>query len=136
MTQFISRLKKIHFIAFSFGLLAFSFTTAKAQQVISLQKAVDLTLANNLTIKQSQITEKLGAEDYKQSNYNQLPSLTVNPQASFNFGRSPNLTTYAYTSQSFLYINEFTGVTVAHSFQGGQLRNQILQNKIALDGYE
>src|ERR1700753_1616659 len=105
MTQLISRLTKIGLITFSFGLLAFSFTTAKAQQVIGLQKAIDLTLANNLTIKQSHITEKLGAEDYKQNKYNQLPSLAVNPQASYNFGRSPNLTTYAYTSQSFLYVN-------------------------------
>src|ERR1700712_1649657 len=78
---------------------------ASAQQVISLQKAVDLTLANNLTIKQAQITEKLGAADVNQSKYNMLPSLTVNPQASYNFGRSPNLTTYSYTSQSFLYVN-------------------------------
>ena len=132
MTQFISRLKKIHFIAFSFGLVAFSFTTAKAQQVISLQKAIDLTLANNLTIKQSQITEQLGTEDYKQSKYNKLPSLTVNPQASYNFGRSPNLTTYSYTSQSFLYINAQASLSLT-LFQGGQLRNQILQNKIALD---
>lgn len=132
MTQFISGLKKIHFIAFSLGLLAFSFTTAKAQQVISLQKAVDLTLANNLTIKQSQITEQLGTEDYKQSKYNKLPSLTVNPQGSYNFGRSPNLTTYSYTSQSFLYINAQASLSLT-LFQGGQLRNQILQNKIALD---
>jgi outer membrane protein len=132
MTQFISRLNKIHFIAFSLGLLVFGFTTAKAQQVISLQKAVDLTLANNLTIKQSQITEKLGTEDYKQSKYNKLPSLAVNPQASYNFGRSPNLTTYAYTSQSFLYINAQASLSLT-LFQGGQLRNQVLQNKIALD---
>jgi outer membrane protein len=132
MTQLISRLNKIHFIAFSFGLLAFGFTSAKAQQVISLQKAVDLTLANNLTIKQSQITEQLGTEDYKQSKYNKLPSLTVNPQGSYNFGRSPNLTTYSYTSQSFLYINAQASLSLT-LFQGGQLRNQVLQNKIALD---
>jgi outer membrane protein len=104
----------------------------KAQQVISLQKAVDLTLQNNLTIKQSQITEALGTEDVKQSQYNQLPSLTINPQGSYNFGRSPNLTTYSYTSQSFLYVNGQASVSMT-LFQGGALRNQILQNKILLD---
>jgi outer membrane protein len=105
---------------------------ANAQEVISLQKAVELTLERNLTIKQAKVTESLAAEDYQQSKNNLLPSVTANPQASYNFGRSPNLTTYSYTSQSFLYVNGQASVSLT-LFQGGQLRNQILQNKIALD---
>lgn len=132
MTQLIFRFKKGLLVALSFGLSALSFTTAGAQQVISLQKAIDLALANNLTIKQSQITADIANEDYKQSKFNQLPSLTVNPQGSYNFGRSPNLTTYSYTSQSFLYINGQASASLT-LFQGGQLRNQILENKITLD---
>ena len=130
MTQRILSIKGISII--SILCLALSGFSANAQQVISLQKAVDLTLANNLTIKQSKITEALATEDYKQAKNNLLPSLSVNPQASYNFGRSPNLTTYSYTSQSFLYINGQAQLSVA-LFQGGQLRNQIIQNKIALD---
>jgi outer membrane protein len=106
--------------------------TASAQQVIGLQKAIDLTLQNNLTIKQSKINEELGTADYQQAKNNLLPSLTVNPQASYNFGRSPNLTTYSYTSQSFLYVNGQASLSLT-VFQGGQLRNQILANKITLD---
>ena len=132
MTKLIFRFKKVTFAAFSSVFLALGFTTANAQQVISLQKAIDLTLANNLTIKQSQITTNIAKEDYKQSKYNLLPSLTVNPQGSYNFGRSPNLTTYSYTSQSFLYINGQASLSLT-LFQGGQLRNQILENKILLD---
>jgi outer membrane protein len=106
--------------------------TAHAQEVITLQKAIDLTLQNNLTIKQSKINEELGTADYQQAKNNLLPSLTVNPQASYNFGRSPNLTTYSYTSQSFLYVNGQASLSLT-VFQGGQLRNQILANKITLD---
>ncbi len=106
--------------------------TARAQEVITLQKAIDLTLQNNLTIKQSKINEELGTADYQQAKYNLLPSLTVNPQASYNFGRSPNLTTYSYTSQSFLYVNGQASLSLT-VFQGGQLRNQILANKLTLD---
>jgi len=40
---------------------------AKAQEVITLQKAIDLALERNLTIKQSQFTEALSEEDLKQS---------------------------------------------------------------------
>src|ERR1700754_821544 len=121
------KISLICLITFSFG--AF---TANAQQVITLQKAVALTLDRNLTIKQSQVTEKLGAEDVRQAKSNQLPTLTVNPQGSYNFGRSPNLTTYSYTSQSFLYVNGQASVAVT-LFQGGQLHNQVLENKLILD---
>ena len=132
MAKFIFRFKKGLLIAFTLGLSAFSFTATYAQQVISLQKAIDLAMANNLSIKQSQITTAIATEDYKQSKYNMLPSISVNPQGSYNFGRSPNLTTYSYTSQSFLYINGQASLSLT-LFQGGQLRNQILQNRIALD---
>ncbi|MDB5132018.1 MAG: transporter [Mucilaginibacter sp.] len=112
-------------------LAAFGYT-ANAQQVITLQQAVDSTLKNNLTIKQAVLTEALGLEDYKQSKNNLLPTINANPQASYNFGRSPNLTTYTYSSNSFLYVNGAASVGVT-LFQGGQLRNQILQNKLSLD---
>lgn len=111
------------------GLLSFP---AVAQQQVSLQQAVDLTLQNNLTIKQAMLTEALANEDYKQAKYNQLPTISANPTASYNFGRSPNLTTYSYSSQSFLYINGQASVAVT-LYQGGQLRNQIIQNKLTLD---
>src|ERR1700761_7271794 len=128
MTIYI--LKKVMF----FGVLLAALTslTASAQEKITLQMAVDRTLANNLTIKQAQVTEALGTADYNQAKNNLLPSLTANPQASYNFGRSPNLTTYSYTNQSFLYVNGSASVAVT-LFQGGQLRNQILQNKLLLD---
>lgn len=94
--------------------------------------AVDRTLANNLTIKQALVTEAIGTADYNQAKNNLLPSVTASPQAAYNFGRSPNLTTYSYTNQAFLYVNGSASVAVT-LFQGGQLRNQILQNKLLLD---
>jgi len=130
MTQHIFRFIKVSILSIlCFSTISF---TVKAQQVISLQQAVDLTIKNNLTIKQAQLTEALANEDFKQAKNNQLPSLTANPQASYNFGRSPNLTTYSYSSQSFLYVNGQASVAVT-LYQGGQLRNQILQNKLTLD---
>lgn len=130
MIQHILKVKLIG-LTFVVFMTALSYHT-NAQQVISLQKAVDLTVQNNLTIKQAQLTEALANEDYKQSKFNQLPGLSVNPQASYNLGRSANLTTYTYSSQSFLYVNGQASVSVT-LFQGGQLRNQILQNKLILD---
>ena len=131
MTQFIFRFKKEFITAFSFGLLAFGFTTANAQQVISLQKAIDLALANNLTIKQSQITSAIATEDYKQAKYNQLPSISANPQGGYYFGKTQIAGQLAYAS-STLNINGNVQATLT-LFQGGQLHNQILQNKLLLD---
>lgn len=116
----------------AFAVLIMTGFKADAQQSISLQQAVDLTIKNNLTIKQAQFTEALANEDYKQAKYNQLPSFTVNPQGSFNAGRSPNLTTYTYSNQSFVYLTGQASVSVT-IFQGGQLHNQILENKLLLD---
>src|SRR5579863_613793 len=105
---------------------------ASAQQVISLQKAVDLTLANNITIKQAAITESLANEDVKQSKYNLLPAANANPTAGYGFGRSPVAGNYAYSNQTIFNINGTASVQVT-LFQGGQLHNQILENKLLLD---
>jgi outer membrane protein len=105
---------------------------AQAQEVITLQKAIDLTLERNLTIKQSQFTEALTDQDLKQSRYNLLPNLTAGPQASFNFGRNIDPSTNQFTNQRIFALsgNLSTQVTL---FQGGQLRNQIIANRLQLD---
>ena len=129
MTQKISRFRPL--CVFGILLLALSGFTAKAQQVISLQQAVDSTLKNNLTIKQAQVTEALATEDYKQSRYNQLPSLNASPQGGYYFGKSQIAGAFAY-STSALNIQGQANLSIT-LFQGGQLRNQILQNKLLLD---
>ncbi|RVT98205.1 TolC family protein [Mucilaginibacter limnophilus] len=103
-----------------------------AQQKISLLKAVELALERNLTIKQAQFNEALSTEDLKQSKYNRLPDLGINSQGSFNFGRSLDQSTYSFTNERiFTAYGSLTSQVVL--FQGGQLRNQIIQNKITLE---
>lgn len=105
--------------------------TVKAQEVITLQKAIDLTLERNLTIKQAQFSEALSEETLKQSKYNQLPNLTAGPQASYNFGRNIDPSTNQFINQRIFALsgNASTQLTL---FQGGQLRNQIIENKLLL----
>jgi outer membrane protein len=131
MTQSIPALRKIYIIALSFGLLTFSLK-ASAQQVISLQKAVDQALANNLTIKQAQFTEALDNETLQASKYNALPSVIATPQASYFLGRSINPSTNEFIKENNLSINGNLTAQV-NIFQGGQIRNQVIQNKILLD---
>jgi outer membrane protein len=127
--QNISRFKLL--ILPAFILLMMAGLKANAQQVISLQQAVDSTIKNNLTIKQAQLTEALADQDYQQAKYNQLPSLSANPQGGYYFGKSQIAGAFAYSS-SALNIQGQANLSVT-LFQGGQLRNQILQNKLTLD---
>jgi len=106
--------------------------TAHAQQVITLQQAVALTLQNNLTIKQSKVTEALAAQDVDQSKYNLLPQLSANPSAGYGFGRSQIAGAFAYANQATFNVNA-TAQASFTLFQGGQLRNQIIENKLILD---
>jgi outer membrane protein len=105
--------------------------TVKAQEVITLQKAIDLTLERNLTIKQAQFTEAISEETLKQSKYNQLPNLTAGPQGSFNFGRNIDPSTNQFTNQRIFALNGTLSSQIT-LFQGGQLRNQIIENKLLL----
>jgi outer membrane protein len=105
---------------------------ANAQEMISLQKAVQLALDRNLNIKQAKLTESLAAEDVKQSKYNQLPSASAAPNAGWGFGRSPVSGNYAYVNQTIFNVNGSASLQFT-LFQGGQLHNQILENKLLLD---
>lgn len=130
MTKSISTFNRIS--AASVLCLALLSFTAKAQQVIGLQQAVDLTLQNNLTIKQAQLTEALATEDYNQAKNNLLPSFSANPTAGYNFGRNPVAGQYVYANQTTFSVSSSAALQVT-LYQGGQLRNQILQNKLTLD---
>jgi outer membrane protein len=105
---------------------------AKAQEVITLQRAIDLTLERNLTIRQAQFSEALTEENLKQSKYNMLPNLTAGPQGSFNFGRNIDPSTNQFTNQRIFALSGNLGTQVT-LFQGGQLRNQVIANKLLLD---
>src|SRR3954469_11165340 len=103
MKQFLIRSKQAGVIGF---LLLFGISfAANAQEKISLQTAVERTLVNNLTIKQSLVNELLASEDYTQSKNNQLPSLSASPQAGYNFGRSQVAGQFTYLNRSSFSVS-------------------------------
>jgi outer membrane protein len=128
MTRY--KIKRIAF--FSLMLTALTAIAANAQEKITLQMAVDRTLANNLTIKQSLVNERIGEVDLQQAKNNVLPSFNASTQGGYNFGRSQVAGQFTYTSQTSLNISG--GAQLNYTiYQGGLLRNQILQNRFALD---
>jgi len=106
---------------------------ANAQEVIGLQKAVDLALQNNLTVKQSAFSEAIDAATYQQSKNNQLPALSSSISANQSFGRAIDPSTNLFTaSRSTFGLSPGVNLQML-LFQGGALRNTIIQNRLQLD---
>lgn len=99
-----------------------------AQQVITIQQAVENTLNNNLTIKQAQFSAALANEDLTQSKYALYPNLNASVGPTLTFGRGLDQTTFQVTNQTSLFTsaNLSTNVDV---FRGFAKVNQIRQNK-------
>ncbi len=102
------------------------------QEVITIEQAIEKTLANNLQVKQSQLSESLSDENLKQSKNALLPTLNGNGGYNINFGRSVDPSTNQFNSQKFSSFNGgiSTGIDI---FNGFQKINQIRQNKLLLD---
>nr|WP_175269785.1 TolC family protein [Mucilaginibacter humi] len=106
--------------------------TAKAQEKVTLQMAVDRALANNLSIKQARVAESIGSLDLQQAKNNLLPSLNASTRGGYNFGRSQVAGSFTYTSSTSFNANGNAQLQVT-LYRGGQLRNQIVQNRLLLD---
>lgn len=119
-------------LVLSFVFLLGLFQKSGAQEVITVQQAIEKTLTNNLQIKQSQLSESLSDENLKQSKNALLPTLNGNGGYNINFGRSVDPSTNQFNSQKFSSFNGgiSTGVDI---FNGFQKINQIRQNRLLLD---
>ncbi|MBC6111581.1 TolC family protein [Pedobacter sp. CCM 8938] len=104
----------------------------RAQEVITIQQAVDNTLKNNLQIKQAQFSAALSEENLSQSKYALYPTVNGSINPNLTFGRGLDQTTFQVTNQTSLYTsgNLSTNIDV---FQGFAKINQIRQNKTLLE---
>jgi len=125
-------MRKLHYQLLIISSLLLIYINGFGQLKITLQQSIDSTLVRNLQIKQAQLNETFSQENLKQSRYNLLPSISASPQASYNWGRSLDLSSYNYINQGVFLVNGSLSLQVG-LFQGGLLRNQILQNKLLLE---
>ncbi|WP_293788441.1 TolC family protein [uncultured Pedobacter sp.] len=112
-------------------LVALSFSQQmRAQEVISIEKAVENTLKNNLTIKQAAFNAAISEENVRQSKNALLPAVNGSVNQSMQWGRSQ------VTSGLFLNTQNYSlSPNVSANMQlfgGGALLNQIRQNKLLL----
>lgn len=106
--------------------------TTVAQQIITIQQAIDNTLNNNLQIKKSSLSEELADVTLKQSKAALYPNLNADISQRMSWGRNNSGTSGIYeNTQNY---NFGPGVSAsADLFNGFTKINQIKQNKILLE---
>ena len=119
-------------LALIFFLLTAFVQKSAAQEVITIQQAIEKTLNNNLQVKQAILNERLSDENLIQSRNAILPTLNGNGSFNTNFGRSLDPSTQSFNSEKFSSFNGGISSSV-NVFQGFQKLNQIKQNKLLLD---
>ena len=87
-------------------LLPFFFSiTATAQEKWDLKKCVDYALANNISIKQTDIQAKIADLTYQQSKQSVYPNVSFSGGPAFNNGRNQDPTSFSLITQSFVSAN-------------------------------
>src|SRR4051812_489753 len=112
-------------------LLALLFLSAESfgQSAWSVQQCIDYALANNLTVKQSELTVDLNHVNVNQSAATLFPSINGYASNNYYFGRSIDPYTNLYTNQE-VRSNSFGVSGTVSLFEGFTLVNTLKQSKL------
>lgn len=95
----------------------------------TLQQCVDYALENNLSVERSLLNVQSSDINLDQSKMALLPNLNGSSGASYNWGRSIDLTTYNFTTQRVNIISSGLNSSVT-LFNGFSMRNTVTQNRL------
>ncbi len=79
--------------------------SSSAQDKWDLRRCIDYALANNISIKQTDIQARLAKLQVYQSKMGQFPSLSFGGNSSYNSGPNQNPTTFSLSTQSYIAAN-------------------------------
>ncbi|TGE24326.1 TolC family protein [Hymenobacter aquaticus] len=95
----------------------------------TLQRAIDVALQNNLTIRQQQLTVENTDAVLRQSRAALLPSANASATQSWNYGTNVDPLTFQFQDQT-TRNNNFSLASQVTLFSGFQLRNTIKRNQL------
>jgi outer membrane protein len=95
----------------------------------TLQRAVDYALANNLTVRQTELTAQQQDASQRLNRAALLPTANLNGSQNFNFGTNRDPFTNQF-QQLNVRSNNFSAVAQVTLFSGFQLRNTIKQGAL------
>lgn len=113
----------------SFLAATFLLTGATAQEKWDLKRAVEFAVANNISVKQADVQQRIAALNFKQSRLQQIPTVNITGSAGVYGGRSIDPTTNQFTNQQIL-STQFglnSGVTLFNFFS---IKNNIEGNRL------
>ncbi|UOQ51775.1 TolC family protein [Hymenobacter cellulosivorans] len=95
----------------------------------SLQRAVDVALQNNLTVRQTQLSAELSEAALRQSRAAMLPTANASASQSWNYGTNVDPLTFQFQNQT-TRANNFSATAGLNLFSGFQVRNTIKRNQL------
>ena len=109
-------------------IILFFSNAVQAQKKWNLLQCIEYAMANNITVKQTDLQTKIAELDYKQSKMSRLPNLSFSTSPAFNNGRNQDPTTYTLITQSYLSAG-MQLQTSAEIFNWFSKRNTIAANE-------
>ena len=99
---------------------------------LTLQQCIEIGIANNLEVLQSDLQAQSDEINWKQAKTNMLPNLNAYATHGINTGRSidPNTNTYINQNSTYASYGLGTGVTI---FNGFSMQNLVRQNKLTYE---
>jgi outer membrane protein len=118
----------VFFLVFFLAGSSFAQTSeGTAVKVWTLKECVDYALANNLDVQGSQYNVESSEINYTQAKMAMLPSLNASVSNGYNWGRSINPVTNAFTTQQIRSLSPSASTSVT-LFNGFRIQNTIKQN--------
>ncbi|MFA4866839.1 MAG: TolC family protein [Pedobacter sp.] len=118
-------------LALTFGFVTTFAQETVAQEVITVQRAIEITLQNNLQVTKSKLNEDLAEENLKQAKLARYPTLSAGIDQGMRWGRN-NISSGVYENTQTYSMSPGVNFGV-DLFAGFSKLNQIRQNKILLD---
>jgi outer membrane protein len=118
----------MRYISYTLITIAFLCNSAYAQEKWDLRKIVDYAVANNISIKQSDVQTAISGLTYHQSKLSQYPNFNYSGNSSFNSGRNQDPTSYKLITQSYFNANMQLQTSI-DIFNWFSKRNTIVANQ-------
>lgn len=120
------------FFLFSFLFLS---TSSFAQKSWTLEECIRYAMANNLSIKQTDIATRSSKLNYDNAVGAKYPNLNFSLSHNYNFGGATDPTTFDFTTQR-IRVNSANLSSGWVVYQGGQINNQIDRARLNLRSAE
>src|ERR1700758_1490711 len=121
----------LKFVCLLACIVCYSFYTAQAQNMWSLQKCIDYAIKNNPTLKQNQLNVEMNKVGYQQSKATILPSLNAGANNTWNNGQTIDRYTNKFANNTVLSENFYAQAQVT-LWSGLQQYNNVKKNQYAL----